>query len=130
MGIHSLGQAALEAAEDLLNVDASRLGNRGPRRYSFGGSSKTHHMVHKRAWARLLDNDVLMPLLEFVFGGEYVAVGGGGDFVLGSTDHHQRLHVDLQRPEMYDIAFPPAAVAANFAISNVSCEDGPMRLVP
>merc|ERR1712039_206264 len=56
--------------------------------------------------------------------------GGGGDFVLGETDTHQRLHVDLQQLEMYSTPTPPAAIVANFVVSNVSCRDGPMRLVP
>lgn len=128
--IDALSQTAHEVAAKILLHDSSRLGNRGPRRYSYGGASKTHHMVHEQAWARLLDNKLLTPVLDFLYGGEYVAVGGGGDFVLGSTDTHQRLHVDLQRPEMYDVAYPPAAIAANFAVSHVSCEDGPMRIVP
>lgn len=125
-----LGAAAQTAAGELLRRDPPRLGNRGPRRYSFGGASSTHHMVHIQAWADLLDHPVLQPPLESAFGGQYVAVGGGGDFVLGATDTHQRLHVDLQLPEMYDRAFPPAAVVANVAVSSVGCGDGPMRFVP
>ncbi|OLQ01387.1 hypothetical protein AK812_SmicGene15868 [Symbiodinium microadriaticum] len=60
-------------------------------------------------WAQLLDLPSLTPVLEAAFSGDYIAVGGGGDFVLGETatwanDTHQRLHVDLQLPEMYDKA--------------------------
>mmetsp|Transcript_49338 Transcript_49338/g.155121 ORF Transcript_49338/g.155121 Transcript_49338/m.155121 type:complete len:497 (+) Transcript_49338:76-1566(+) len=125
-----LGAAARAAEEQLLQRDPSRLGNRGPRRYSFGGASSTHHMVHVRAWAELLDLAALRPVLEAAFGGPYVAIGGGGDFVLGSTDTHQRLHVDLQLAEMYDHPFPPAAIVANVAVSSITCNDGPMRFVP
>lgn len=128
--VEALAVAAWEAADELLKLDDARLGNRGPRRYSFGGASRTHHMVHLAAWARLLDNAAVRPVLERAFGGSYVSIGGGGDFVLGETDTHQRLHVDLQLEEMYDVASPPAAIAANFAVSDVGCDDGPMRLVP
>ncbi|CAE7639284.1 OLA1 [Symbiodinium microadriaticum] len=124
-------RSAVEAeARRLLAEDPQRLGNRGPRRYSWGGASTTHHMVHVREWAQLLDLPSLTPVLEAAFSGDYIAVGGGGDFVLGETDTHQRLHVDLQLPEMYDKENPPAAIVANFAVDDVSCEDGPLRLVP
>ena len=118
-----------KAAEELLLQDPQRIGNRGPRRYSWGGSSTSHHMVHLSSWAQLLDIHQMVQVLENVFQGEYVAIGGGGDFVLGETDSHQRLHVDLQLEAMYD-SKSPAAVVANFVISNISCHDGPVRLVP
>eukprot|EP00438_Fugacium_kawagutii_P024557 Skav223337 [mRNA] locus=scaffold200:206294:214544:+ [translate_table: standard] len=120
---------APEAAAELLRQDPQRVGNRGPRRYSWGGSSTSHHMVHWAAWAQLLDVAPVVRTLEEVFQGEYLAVGGGGDFVLGETDSHQRLHVDLQLEAMYD-SESPAAVVANFVISEISCDDGPLRLVP
>ena len=86
-------------------------------------------MVHLAPWAQLLDVHPVVRTLEEVFQGEYVAIGGGGDFVLGETDSHQRLHVDLQLEAMYD-SESPAAVVANFVISEITCEDGPLRLVP
>lgn len=118
-----------KAAEQLLHQDPQRIGNRGPRRYSWGGSSTSHHMVHLSSWAQLLDIHQLVQVLENVFQGEYVAIGGGGDFVLGETDSHQRLHVDLQLEAMYD-SRSAAAVVANFVLSDISCHDGPVRLVP
>ncbi|CAE8736888.1 unnamed protein product, partial [Polarella glacialis] len=57
--ITALQLAATSAAEDLLSRDPQRRGNRGPRRYSFGGASTTHHMVHLQAWADLMDNEAL-----------------------------------------------------------------------
>eukprot|EP00927_Polykrikos_kofoidii_P026843 TRINITY_DN23833_c0_g1_i1.p1 TRINITY_DN23833_c0_g1~~TRINITY_DN23833_c0_g1_i1.p1 ORF type:complete len:511 (-),score=63.85 TRINITY_DN23833_c0_g1_i1:106-1638(-) len=130
--VRLLADAATEAAEEFMKVDPYGYGNRGPRRYSFGGASLTHHMVHIPEWAELLDDDHVSAVLAEVFGGTdaYVAVGGGGDLVLNHTDTHQRLHVDLQHPQMYDVDTPPAAVVANFAVSAVSCDDGPMRLMP
>lgn len=124
----ALREACSRAALDLLARDPQRVGNRGPRRYSWGGASTSHHMVHLTPWAQLLDVDSVVKVLEALFG-EYVAIGGGGDFVLGETDTHQRLHVDLQLEAMY--ASPaPAALVANFVVSDISCQDGPVRLVP
>ena len=34
-----------EVSKKLLSLDPERLGNRGPRRYSFGGASRTLHMM-------------------------------------------------------------------------------------
>ena len=85
-------------------------------------------MVHLAPWAQLLDVEPVVRILEKVWG-DYVAIGGGGDFVLGETDSHQRLHVDLQLEAMYDVE-APAAIVANFVISEISCGDGPLRLVP
>eukprot|EP00929_Paragymnodinium_shiwhaense_P090140 TRINITY_DN50343_c0_g1_i2.p1 TRINITY_DN50343_c0_g1~~TRINITY_DN50343_c0_g1_i2.p1 ORF type:complete len:494 (-),score=97.45 TRINITY_DN50343_c0_g1_i2:26-1507(-) len=126
----ALERAAAKEAQELIARDVYGFGNRGPRRYSFGGASQTHHMVHVAEWAELLDNAVVSQVLDVAFAGPYVAVGGGGDFVLGRTDTHQRLHVDLQLAEMYDLEAPPAAISANFAVNNVTCDDGPMRLLP
>mmetsp|Transcript_14281 Transcript_14281/g.40894 ORF Transcript_14281/g.40894 Transcript_14281/m.40894 type:complete len:486 (-) Transcript_14281:17-1474(-) len=124
-----LGAAAQTAAGELLRRDPPRLGNRGPRRYSFGGASSTHHMVHIQAWADLLDHPVLQPPLESAFGGQYVAVGGGGDFVLGGTDTYQSLHVDLGSAPFHELDRPPA-VAVNFVVEDLSCAGGPLRVLP
>ncbi|CAJ1447448.1 unnamed protein product [Effrenium voratum] len=124
-----LRRAAEAASASLLAKDPQHLGNRGPRRYSWGGASSSHHMVHHAAWAQLLSQPWLLPVLQEAFGAEFMAVGGGGDFVLGDTDSHQRLHVDLQLEEMY-VQDSPAAIVANFVVSEIGCRDGPLRLVP
>lgn len=56
-------------------------------------------------------------------------VGGGGDLVLDRTDTHQWLHTDLPREEMYEEAGAPA-LAVNFAIHDISCEMGSIRVFP
>ncbi|CAE8626382.1 unnamed protein product [Polarella glacialis] len=132
--------ASHRAMEDLLDRDPERVGNRGPRRYSLGSASKTHHMAHVPEWARLIDNPVITPILRLVFqdAGEqngtddYVAIGGGGDVVLGQTDslQWQWLHVDLPRWEIYDRIHPPPGIGVNFAVHDVSCQGGAMRLIP
>lgn len=57
-------QMVQEVSQKLLSFDPERLGNRGPRRYSFGGASKTLHMMHKRGWEQLLDNENVHLLLS------------------------------------------------------------------
>ena len=47
----------LPVVRTLLKHDAARLGNRGPRRYSYGGASRTLHMMHIPAWSLLYDSD-------------------------------------------------------------------------
>lgn len=128
--VEALARSAAEEAQGILQRDPPRLGNRGPRRYSFGGASTTHHVLHREAWSDLADDAVLAEVLALAFGGAYVLGGGGGDFVLGGTDTHQRLHVDLQLEEMYDVPLPPAAITANVAVASIECDGGPVRLVP
>eukprot|EP00928_Gymnodinium_smaydae_P048643 TRINITY_DN32542_c0_g1_i1.p1 TRINITY_DN32542_c0_g1~~TRINITY_DN32542_c0_g1_i1.p1 ORF type:complete len:509 (-),score=98.25 TRINITY_DN32542_c0_g1_i1:48-1526(-) len=128
--VSQLREASEAAASELIRRDPHGYGNRGPRRYSFGGASRTHHMVHEEAWARLLDNAAVSSVLQEAFGGPFVVGGGGGDFVLGSTDTHQKLHVDLQLADMYSRASPPAAIVANFVVSSIGCDDGPTRFIP
>eukprot|EP00747_Dinoflagellata_sp_TGD_P222609 gnl/TRDRNA2_/TRDRNA2_94313_c0_seq1.p1 gnl/TRDRNA2_/TRDRNA2_94313_c0~~gnl/TRDRNA2_/TRDRNA2_94313_c0_seq1.p1 ORF type:complete len:473 (-),score=58.40 gnl/TRDRNA2_/TRDRNA2_94313_c0_seq1:96-1514(-) len=123
--------ACKRAEAQLLGRDARCMGNRGPRRYSLGSASKTHHMVHWPEWRWLIDNPAVADILRLVFQGDnYVSIGGGGDLVLGETDSVQWLHVDLPRWEMYDRVYPPPGIGVNFAVHDVGCADGPMRLVP
>ena len=43
--VGALLAASVRSMEELLARDAARVGNRGPRRYSLGSASKTHHMA-------------------------------------------------------------------------------------
>merc|ERR1712217_270929 len=86
--------AAMSAASNMLALDPFRLGNRGPRRYSFGGASSTSSTVHLPAWAKLLDTAAMHEVLGHVFTDGYLSVGGGGDFVLPKTGTFQPLHRD------------------------------------
>lgn len=134
-----LFRASERALADFLEKDRHLVGNRGPRRYSMGSASKTHHMAHWPEWRYAIDNPIIVEVLKRIFAedltdpdaqGEYVAIGGGGDLVLGDTDATQWLHVDLPRWEMYDQIHPPPGVGVNFAVHDVSCDGGAMRLVP
>lgn len=116
--------------QQLLDRDPGRVGNRGPRRYSLGSASRTHHLAHLPEWAALIDVPIISSILRRVFEDDYVAIGGGGDIVLPRTDSVQWLHVDLPRLEMYQRVSPPPGVGVNFAVHDISCQDGPMRLVP
>ncbi|CAD7973074.1 unnamed protein product [Amoebophrya sp. A25] len=114
-------------SDDMLSKDPHRLGNRGNRRYSLGSAQKTHHLVHEPEWVELLNTEKIHQLVDLL--GDYMVVGGGGDLVLDRTDTHQWLHSDLPREEMYDSARAPA-LAVNFAVHDIDCEMGSLRIFP
>ena len=53
---------------EMLLLDKKRVGNRGSHRYSFGGASKTGHLLHNPEWAMLIDLDTVTPILTSIFG--------------------------------------------------------------
>merc|ERR1712187_726696 len=110
----------------MLALDEAHIGNRGPRRYSFGGASELLHMMHVQPWPKLLDNAMVTALLDTVFPAGYVAAGGGGDFVLGGTDTYQSLHIDLGSGQFHDLERPPA-VSISFVVEDLSCAEAPLR---
>ncbi|CAE7490912.1 OLA1 [Symbiodinium sp. CCMP2456] len=119
---------AKQVAEEMLLLDPERLGNRGPRRYSFGGASRTLHLMHIEGWEQLLDNEPVNQLLAAYYPEGFLACGGGGDFVLGSTSTYQSLHLDVGGP-VHSLEKAPA-IGVNFALEDISCADAPMRAVP
>ncbi|CAJ1390133.1 unnamed protein product [Effrenium voratum] len=122
-------QVAQEVADRMLRQDPDRLGNRGPRRYSFGGASRTLHMMHLPGWERLLDNAAVHFLLATYYEeGAFLACGGGGDFVLPGTSTFQSLHLDVGGP-VHSLHKAPA-VGVNFVLEDLSCADAPLRVVP
>ncbi|MCB1644444.1 MAG: phytanoyl-CoA dioxygenase family protein [Pseudomonadales bacterium] len=81
----------------VLTLDETRSGNRGSHRYSFGGSSKTGHLMHLPEWAMLIDLPTMTPILQKIFGSRhYHARGGGGDFCMPGAAGYQPLHSDLR----------------------------------
>ena len=81
---------------EMLLLDKKRVGNRGSHRYSFGGASKTGHLLHNPEWAMLIDLDTVTPILTSIFGSKnYISRGGGGDFCLPGAIEYQRLHSDM-----------------------------------
>ncbi|MDA0790104.1 MAG: phytanoyl-CoA dioxygenase family protein [Proteobacteria bacterium] len=81
---------------EMTSRDRTRVGNRGSHRYSFGGASKTGHLMHHPEWAMLLDLPTVTPILTAIFGSdEYISRGGGGDFCLPGAVEYQPLHSDM-----------------------------------
>eukprot|EP00747_Dinoflagellata_sp_TGD_P166468 gnl/TRDRNA2_/TRDRNA2_189287_c0_seq1.p1 gnl/TRDRNA2_/TRDRNA2_189287_c0~~gnl/TRDRNA2_/TRDRNA2_189287_c0_seq1.p1 ORF type:complete len:495 (+),score=65.89 gnl/TRDRNA2_/TRDRNA2_189287_c0_seq1:73-1485(+) len=130
---HQVLRAAAQAVEDeIVGKDPQSIGNRSPRRYSYGSASQTRHQVHLHEWASLFDIPLITPVLRELFKDAYVVSGGGGDLVLGETDTLQWLHTDMSPvySELYDGMHDTIpGVVANYVLTNVSCADGPMRLI-
>ncbi len=81
---------------EMMARDRARVGNRGSHRYSFGGASKTGHLMHHPEWAMLLDLPTVTPVLTAIFGSDtYISRGGGGDFCLPGAVEYQPLHSDM-----------------------------------
>eukprot|EP00927_Polykrikos_kofoidii_P008737 TRINITY_DN13643_c0_g1_i1.p1 TRINITY_DN13643_c0_g1~~TRINITY_DN13643_c0_g1_i1.p1 ORF type:complete len:493 (-),score=47.97 TRINITY_DN13643_c0_g1_i1:218-1696(-) len=125
----SLYETAKRVAERMLSFDPHHIGNRGPRRYSFGAASRTLHMMHLQGWTELLDNGPVHAVLETIFSDGYLAAGGGGDFVLPDTSTYQSLHLDVGGGPIYELGHPPA-VGVNFVVEDLTCADAPLRILP
>ena len=85
---------------ELLDADPHRVGNRGPRRYSLGSASSSHHWIHDKAWLAIADLPRVLDLLDRIYSVRdaadvaegYMLVGGGGDVVLAATEGAQCPH--------------------------------------
>mmetsp|Transcript_75273 Transcript_75273/g.244774 ORF Transcript_75273/g.244774 Transcript_75273/m.244774 type:complete len:355 (-) Transcript_75273:543-1607(-) len=93
--VKRLRERSQRLAEKVLSMDPARLGNRGPRRYSFGALSPTNHLMHLPEWTQLLDSGPVSAVLQEIYPNGYLAAGGGGDFVLGGASTYQSLHLDI-----------------------------------
>jgi len=127
--ISEFRRACQRIADEMLAFDTERIGNRGPRRYSYGGASRSMHMMHVHPWPQLLENRPVRILLETIYPKGYTAAGGGGDFVLGSTDTYQSLHLDIGSGAFNELERPPA-IAVNFVVEDLACDGGPVRVIP
>jgi len=127
--LQELRFAATAAAEAMLASDPERKGNRGPRRYSYGGASPLLHVMNVHPWSQLVDLKPIHQILAFIFPDGFLAAGGGGDFVLGETDTYQSLHTDLGQGSFYKFDKPPA-VGVNYLVEDLACAGGPLRVVP
>jgi len=126
----SLRRACEREARPILGSDPVRIGNRGGGRYSFGEAQKTGHLLHCEEWAMLADLDTLSPALAKIFSNEgYVVAGAGGDFVVNGVERYQNLHCDINARGCYDRDEAPV-VTANFTVSPLTYENGPMRIIP
>merc|ERR1719277_2117193 len=118
-------------------VGSERKGNRGPGRYSFGVGSSTGSMLHLPSYTRhLLDSGTaaLRPVLDLIFAeGDrpgFSVLSGGGDFVLGDTHTHQKLHSDISVPRALNKLLPPPMVSVNYCVQELTHLNGPTRMVP
>ncbi len=123
-----------------LDPDCSVGGGAGglPHRYSFGATSASRHMMHVDEWVELIDLPTTTPILTSIFGSpNYIVYGGGGDVALPGAIEYQGLHSDNTWAEPYDPTgrittrdLPVPAVTINFAMTDLTTENGPIRQIP
>ena len=131
-----------------------------PHRYSYGTSSASRQMLHEEEWASMVDLPTTTPILAAIFGGmDYLVLGAGGDLCLPGAVEYQHLHADVAesnavgearletaralgidiRTEGDDIDnatrrrivdFTPPVVTINFAMCDLTWENGPIRQIP
>ena len=129
-GIRDVRTTCEDVAMEMQALDPYARGNRGPRRYSFGGASKTKQLCHHWSFSKhLLDNAAIRRVVGAVNDGAVRCYGAGGEFVLGDTDYFQRLHSDV-RHSGYKHVWPPPHLVANFFIEDQTEDFGPTRIVP
>ena len=131
-----------------------------PHRYSYGTSSASRQMLHEEEWACMVDLPTTTPILAAIFGSmDYLVLGAGGDLCLPGAVEYQHLHADVHesnalgearletaraigidiRTEGDDIDnatrrrivdFTPPVVTINFAMCDLTWENGPIRQIP
>ncbi|XOV90253.1 MAG: phytanoyl-CoA dioxygenase family protein [Pseudomonadota bacterium] len=136
----------------MMKLDAERQGNRGSHRYSFGGASKTGHLMHNPEWAMLIDLPTVTPILTAIFGSpDYIARGGGGDYCLPGAIEYQPLHSDMGERVSYTTSngkhlsfgsfkdprgrmtyrdLPCPYICCNFLMVDFTPVNGPIRQIP
>ena len=131
-----------------------------PHRYSYGTCSGSRQLLHEAEWAEMVDLPTTTPILQAIFGSsDYLVVGAGGDLCLPGAVEYQHLHADIvdhqkieevrlaqarqlgievpERPEQLDVPTSrlildrtPPLVTINFAMSELTWENGPIRQIP
>merc|ERR1712217_652822 len=75
-----------------------------------------------------------MPVLDAAFPDGWLVYSGGGDFVLGCTEHYQGLHSDISPAAVHSGLrkyWPAPTVSVNFVIQQIDTADfGPLRVIP
>jgi hypothetical protein len=137
-----LRAAATEVIDALVAADPEGAVGGGagglPHRYSFGGTSASRHMFHRREWCELIDMPTTTPILTEIFGSaNYVVYGAGGDIALPGAIEYQGLHSDNVWTELHDPVggvtmrdLPVPVVHINFPIVDLTAENGPIRQIP
>lgn len=92
MGLRATSDIVMD---DIVRHDPEGLGSRGPKRYSFGGSSSTGSQLHHKEWAVLVDVPAVTAILDEIWASQdYACFTTGGDFCLAGAPGHQNLHAD------------------------------------
>ncbi len=142
-----LARGCREVADEILALDTGLAGNRGARRYSFGGSSLTRSQLHRPEWQMLLELAVVSDIVTAIFGSpDYALRAASGDFCLPGAVEYQPLHSDIR--DWKDPATTPFSafhdptgqfnirdlpcpyVCVNFLPQEVTRLNGPTRQIP
>lgn len=116
--------------QDIIRHDPELKGSRGPKRYSFGGSSSSGSQLHHPEWAALVDVPAVTAVLDKIWGStDYACHTAGGDFCLAGAPGHQNLHADSWFPGCNEFDLAPR-IAVNFLIEDQTPFNGPLRLIP
>lgn len=136
-----------EVVQEVIALDKDDTGNRGRRRYSFGGSSMTRSQLHRPAWQMLLSIKAVTDLLDVLFGSpDYILRAASGDFCLPGATAYQPLHSDVgewrgqeespfssyhdPRGQINIRDLPCPYICVNFLPQDVTRLNGPTRQIP
>ncbi|MDA0760847.1 MAG: phytanoyl-CoA dioxygenase family protein [Proteobacteria bacterium] len=136
-----------QAVAEIVALDPKGKGNRGPGRYSFGGSSLSRSQLHRPAWQMLLSVEPMQRMLDAMFGcQDYRLRAASGDFCMPMTMDYQRLHSDVRdwvdaettpfsafhdpsgRLSLRDLPCP--YICVNFLPQDIHALNGPTRQIP
>jgi len=136
-----------EVVASITALDPAGKGNRLARRYSFGGSSSTRSMLHRREWQMLLDIDLVHTVVSAIFeSDDYMLRAASGDFCLPGAMEYQPLHSDMHdfsskekspfsafhdpRGHLVARDLPTPYVCVNFLVADSTPLNGPTRQIP
>lgn len=142
-----LAEGCKEVIDEIIALENELGGNRGPGRYSFGGSSRTRSQLHRPAWQMLLDIPAVDRIVSALFGSDdYVLRAASGDFCLPGTLNYQPLHSDCSDWRGADTSpysafhdplgvmsvrdLPCPYLCVNFLPQDVTRLNGPTRQIP
>ena len=142
-----LADGCNQVINEILALDDQRKGNRGSRRYSFGGSSLTRSQLHRPEWQMLLDIPAVVDLVTAIFESQdFILRAASGDFCLPGAVEYQRLHADTRdwvdhsttpfnsfhdpRGQLSIRDLPCPYVCVNFLPQDVTRINGPTRQIP
>jgi len=135
------------AMGQIVALDTDGKGNRGARRYSFGGSSMTRSMLHLAEWQMLVDLPTVTAIVTAIFeSADYTLRSASGDFCLSGATEYQPLHSDMRdhidpsttpfssfhdpRGHLSTRDLPCPYVCVNFLTVDSTRLNGPTRQIP